>query len=388
MKTKVSAVILSLLMVLAILPTAHASSDWFSGLKQGASDLWDAAKDKGGEIVDIVKEKGPGWVETGKAKVGEAVDKAGEVIQDTQTKVSDWNANQQEEFWNRTEQMINGGTSTTSAPALTDPRGATNSVNENIPTTPAPIDPPAPSANPSPAPTLDPDFVNRGEKIVSEWQGTTPQLDPTPNLDFVNQNDEFAEELQRMQDEALGPSQAPELPNGIISSIPIVGDIAALASNQPEQEAPVSDVNTPPEQPNPSDLHDPESTPPNRYVVPSSDDLVLYERLQGTLFYDGRWYRETTGQADVAFRGRTFAKTDESYLNLGEEAQNLIILDGYLLQASSEYDMQFIQPTATKSDEVLTTEWFWYNLILSIIVIILVCTAGVFVIKWQCHKKQ
>lgn len=278
---KFTVFVLSLMMMALMLPTTYAaSSDWLNSLKDGASDLWDKAKDKGSEIVDTVKEEGPGWVETGKEKAGEAIDKAGEVISDTQQKISDWNASQPEEFWDRTGQMINGGASTP-APVTTQPGSETSASPEG----------------------------NTANTIE----------DTTSNSSVANQDSDSS-------------------------------DADAVSGQQ------------------------------NPDPVPSE--------LSGTLFYDGQWYRETTGQADVAFRGRTFAKTDESYLNLGEETKNLIVLDGYLVQPSDEHDIQLIQPTTAKNDEAPMAERLWQILALLVGTIILACVASILIIEWQSHKKQ
>lgn len=328
--SKFFALFLALTLSCALLATpAYADSpDWLNGLKEGASGLWNAAKDKGSEIVDTVRTEGPGWVETGKEKVGDAIDKAGEVITDTQQGVSEWNAEQQQQFWDRTEQMINGGgTNTTSTPAQATPSSTAGLTDEDVQA------------------TIDPDFVNRSEKIVSEWLGTEPDLEPTPDLSFVDRSDEFTEELrkahageyspdgqsagssttsiddevERMRNEIF-PSAEPEMPGSVASTIPIVGDIAALASALPEQN-----------------VQNPESTS-------SPDPAPIPSELAGTLFYRGQWYRETQGNADVVYAGRAFAKTDWINVSIGTELEDAIILDGKIIQLSrTDYNVQEVK---------------------------------------------
>lgn len=158
-----------ILAMFCLIPTAQAST-WDS-IKAAGSDLWDAAKSKGSEVVDTVKEKGPGWVDTAKdaasgaidtikeqapgavdaakEKGSELIDRAGNAIQGAQEKFSDWNRGQQEEFWQRTDDLLNGG-----SPSQTTPAAPSAS--------PSPT--PAPSVPAEPTPT--PYGVQIGDEIM------------------------------------------------------------------------------------------------------------------------------------------------------------------------------------------------------------------------------
>lgn len=173
MMKKICTAILALAAVILMVPIAHAST-WDS-IKAAGSSLWDTAKEKAAEAADTVREKGPGWVETAKdaagnavdtikenapgwiesakEKGGELVDKAGDALHEAQDKVSDWNRSQQDEFWERTEGMVNGGSlnqptapATTPAPEITAPP---SSAPENI-TPPSAV--PVPTPQPAEAP--------------------------------------------------------------------------------------------------------------------------------------------------------------------------------------------------------------------------------------------
>ncbi len=150
MKMKLYAFAFALALALLMVPTAHASS--WDNIKEGAGALWGAAKEKGSEVVDVVKENGPGWVESAKdaasgaidtikeqapgaidaakEKGGELLDKAGQAIQGAGEKVSDWNQAQQDEFWQRTETMMNGGNPSQPAPTTPDASPAPESSQQ------------------------------------------------------------------------------------------------------------------------------------------------------------------------------------------------------------------------------------------------------------------
>lgn len=84
---------------------------------------YDSAKDKAGELVEAGKEKAPAIVDKGKEVAGAAADKAGELyaagkeqlpglVEDAKDgicgakdAISDWNQGQQEEFWQRIEEI-------------------------------------------------------------------------------------------------------------------------------------------------------------------------------------------------------------------------------------------------------------------------------------------
>lgn len=178
MMKKIRTAILTLVAIILMAPTAHAST-WDS-IRAAGGNLWDTAKDKAAEAVDTAREKGPGWVETAKdaagnavdaikengpgwvesakEKGGELVDKAGDALHDAQEKVSSWNQSQQDEFWERTENMINGENPTQpAAPAATP-----------APNTPAPA--PQPTEAPQTVAPAQPAEVNPPENggVVAE----------------------------------------------------------------------------------------------------------------------------------------------------------------------------------------------------------------------------
>lgn len=84
-------------------------------LSNTMSTYWEKTKEVGKEVAGAVKEHGPEWVETAKDKAGAAIDKGKEVVGEAQDKISTWNQQQQDEFWAREDQLLNGGTQSTEA---------------------------------------------------------------------------------------------------------------------------------------------------------------------------------------------------------------------------------------------------------------------------------
>lgn len=186
--------------VSAVALSSTADSDWLDSLKEGASGLWDAAKDKGSEIVDTVKEKGPGWVESAKDKAGdlidagkeklpEVVDKAKDGLQTAQDKVSQFREDQENQFWQWEDQMLNGGAGGSGQSANPAPANSANiPATENAgTTTPGDITVTNPSVEASaPVATPYPDNANTQAPtparvpIANPDQGNAPAQDVAP----------------------------------------------------------------------------------------------------------------------------------------------------------------------------------------------------------------
>lgn len=105
-----------------------------------AGDLWTQIKDKGSGFYESAKEKAPEVLEQAKDTAGkvadtvreqapEVIDRAKEGVKDAQEAVSDWNASQQQQFWDRTEGLIYGESSVATE---TDSDGTT--ANDSAPT--------------------------------------------------------------------------------------------------------------------------------------------------------------------------------------------------------------------------------------------------------------
>ena len=88
-----------------------AGSSLYRGVKEKAPGWWQTVKDTTSDAVDAVKENGPGWVESAKDKGSELLDKGKDAVQNAQEKVGDFLDDQQNQFWERTEQQIYGGSS-------------------------------------------------------------------------------------------------------------------------------------------------------------------------------------------------------------------------------------------------------------------------------------
>jgi len=86
-----------------------AGSGLWQSAKEHAPGWWQSIKDAGSNAVDTVKEHGPEWVETGKEKGSELIDNGKDALQNAGDKVSGFLNDQQDQFWERTEQQIYGG---------------------------------------------------------------------------------------------------------------------------------------------------------------------------------------------------------------------------------------------------------------------------------------
>lgn len=241
MKMKLCAFAFALALTLLMVPTAHASS--WDNIKEGAGALWGAAKEKGSEVVDVVKENGPGWVESAKdaasgaidtikeqapgaidaakEKGGELIDKAGQAIQGAGEKVSDWNQAQQDEFWQRTETMLNGGSPSQSAPTTPDASPApessqqvdTGDSSSPVGTTPGTAkDPtdntviyhnPATTAMPGLAPSQAPENAPAADEFITYNGHLYQRVDQDGEL-FVN------DQMYRLVPEVAAPEVKPE----------------------------------------------------------------------------------------------------------------------------------------------------------------------------------
>lgn len=92
-----------------------AGSGLWQSAKEHAPGWWQSIKDAGSNAVDTVKEHGPEWVEAGKEKGSELIGKGKDALQNAGDKVSDFLDDQQDQFWERTEQQIYGGSGSDSA---------------------------------------------------------------------------------------------------------------------------------------------------------------------------------------------------------------------------------------------------------------------------------
>ena len=112
-------------------------------------ELWQSTKDKAGELYEAGKEKAPEIIDKGKEVAGAAADKAGELyeagkeklpgliegakegISDAQDTISDWNASQQDQFWDWVDGQTGG-----QASSSTDIKQPSDSTANQAPVTP------------------------------------------------------------------------------------------------------------------------------------------------------------------------------------------------------------------------------------------------------------
>lgn len=112
-------------------------------------ELWQSTKDKAGELYEAGKEKAPEIIDKGKEVAGAAADKAGELyeagkeklpeliegakegISDAQDTISDWNASQQDQFWDWVDGQTGGQTS-----GSTETKQPSDSTANQTPVTP------------------------------------------------------------------------------------------------------------------------------------------------------------------------------------------------------------------------------------------------------------
>lgn len=118
---------------------ADKAGQFYESAKEKAPGTWDAAKDKAGEIYQSAKDKAP-----------EVIDKAKDSLHDAQDAISSWNQDQQDQFWQWTEQMQSGSKTTTPPTDANTPPTDTTSSDEqtnssptNSPAETAPNDTPA-----------------------------------------------------------------------------------------------------------------------------------------------------------------------------------------------------------------------------------------------------
>ncbi len=88
-----------------------AGSNLYQGVKENAPGWWQSAKDAASDAVDTVKENGPGWVENAKEAGSDLLDKGKDAVQNAGDRVSGFLDDQQDQFWERTEQQIYGNSS-------------------------------------------------------------------------------------------------------------------------------------------------------------------------------------------------------------------------------------------------------------------------------------
>lgn len=152
LKQKVWIVLAISLLLMAMTPTALAASEevpdgdseegssfWedvkgagaevWQSAKEHAPGWWQSIKDVTSSAVDTVKEHGPGWVETAQEKGSELLGKGADALQSAGEQVSGFLEDQQNQFWERTEQQIYGGSgsspATGSAPESSVPGSST-----------------------------------------------------------------------------------------------------------------------------------------------------------------------------------------------------------------------------------------------------------------------
>ena len=92
-----------------------AGSNLYQGVKENAPGWWQSAKDAASDAVNTVKENGPGWVESAKEAGSDLLDKGKDAVQNAGDKVSGFLDDQQDQFWERTEQQIYGNSSGSSS---------------------------------------------------------------------------------------------------------------------------------------------------------------------------------------------------------------------------------------------------------------------------------
>lgn len=143
-----------------------AGANLYQSAKENAPGWWQSAKDAASDAVDTVKEHGPEWVESAKDKGSELVGKGKDALQNAGDKVSGFLDDQQNQFWERTEQQISGGTPSES-PAT------------------APSESPAATPSESVAPSLAPDA---GDSAANS-ESPTPEGGSTPGSSVPAEGD-------------------------------------------------------------------------------------------------------------------------------------------------------------------------------------------------------
>ena len=93
-----------------------AGSNLYQSAKEHAPGWWQSVKDTASSAKDTVKEHGPEWVEAAQEKGSELLDKGAGALQNAGEQVSGFLEEQQNQFWERTEQQIYGGSASSSTP--------------------------------------------------------------------------------------------------------------------------------------------------------------------------------------------------------------------------------------------------------------------------------
>lgn len=133
-----------------------AGSNLYQGVKENAPGWWQSAKDAASDAMDAVKENGPEWVESAKEAGSDLLDKGKDAVQNAGDKVSGFLDDQQDQFWERTEQQIYGNSS--------------ESSNSDEVATTAPDDSSASVESPAPDSTegATPESINPTEGVTPE----------------------------------------------------------------------------------------------------------------------------------------------------------------------------------------------------------------------------
>lgn len=125
---------------LAILTVPVAAAESEPSLGDRISDLWQTAQDKAPGVWDAAKDKGSELYHSAKEKVPEVIDKAKDGLHDAKDAFSNWNQGQQDEFWQRIEDMQSGG-ATSAPPSSTDASQSTVQTIDGPSTTDQPNQP-------------------------------------------------------------------------------------------------------------------------------------------------------------------------------------------------------------------------------------------------------
>lgn len=86
-------------------------SNLYQSAKENAPGWWQSVKDAASGAVDTVREHGPEWVEAAGEKGSELLEQGKDALQSAGDKVSGFLEDQQDQFWERTEQQIYGNSS-------------------------------------------------------------------------------------------------------------------------------------------------------------------------------------------------------------------------------------------------------------------------------------
>lgn len=110
--------LLALVVMLLIAPTVQVTaaaessdgqtSSWFDKAKDRASQALEAAREKAPEVLEQTKDKAAKAYDAVKEAAPEVIDKAKDGLSEAQDKISDWNQDQQDQFWERVDGMASG----------------------------------------------------------------------------------------------------------------------------------------------------------------------------------------------------------------------------------------------------------------------------------------